>query len=387
MNIIKLVVKNLFRHKLRTLLTILGLAVAVMAFGLLSTVVTAWYSGVAASRTDRLITRDAVSFIFPLPYSYRDQIAKVPGVREVSFANWFGGMYVDNRPEHFFPRMAVDDATIFDLYPEFILPKEQLETFQRERNSCIIGSKLASNFNLKPGDVMTITGDIYPGQWQFVIRGIYQPKDKTVDATQMFFHWDYLNEKLKQDSPYRADHVGWYVISIADPDNAPAVSETIDKMFDNSTAKTKTETEKAFQQSFVSLSGTIITSLQVVSYIIIGIILLVLTNTMIMAARERTREYAVLKTLGFTAGHIMGLVAGESLAIAAIGGAVGIAITFPVVGGFGAAFPTFFPVFNVENSTLMIAGAFVVLVGILAALFPSLRAAQMKIVDGLRQVG
>ncbi len=387
MNVLKLVLKNLFRHKLRTLLTILGLGVAVMAFALLSTVVTAWYAGVAASRTDRLIIRDAVSFIYPLPYSYKEQIAKIPGVTEVSFANWFGGTYIDDRPEHFFPRMAVDDQTIFDLYPEFLLPHDQLETFKRERNACVIGSKLAHQFNLKLGDVMTITGNIYPGDWQFVVRGIYEPKDRTVDATQMFFHWDYLNEKLKQDSPYRADHVGWYVIDIANPDDAPAISQTIDKLFENSPAKTKTETEKAFQQSFVSLSGTIITSLQVVSYIIIGIILLVLANTMIMAARERTREYAVLKTLGFTAGHIMGLVAGESIAIAIIGGAVGIAITFPVVGGFGAAFPTFFPVFNVEQSTLLLAGSFVLIVGVLAALFPSLRSARMKIVDGLRQVG
>ncbi|MDE3057218.1 MAG: ABC transporter permease, partial [Bacteroidota bacterium] len=352
MKLLKLIAKNLFRHKLRTALTMLGIAVAILAFGLLRTVVTAWYAGVDASASNRLISRDAVSFIFPLPYSYRDQIAKIPGVSEVSFATWFQGTYIDNRPEHFFPRMAVDAETIFDLYPEFLVPHDQLEAFKRERNSCVIGEKAAKEFNLKIGDIITIQGDIYPGAWQFVIRGIYKPKDKTVDATQMFFHWTYLDEQLKQDSPFRAGKVGWYIIRIDKAGDAPQVSEAIDRMFENSPAKTKTETEKAFQQSFVSLSSAIVTSLEVVSYIIIGIILLVLANTIIMSARERIREYAVLKTLGFTAKHIVLLVGGESLFISLIGGAAGVAGTFPAVAGFGAAFPTFFPVFNIAPITL-----------------------------------
>ncbi len=387
MKFFKLIAKNLLRHKLRTSLTMLGLAVAILAFGLLRTVVTAWYAGVDASASNRLISRDAVSFIFPLPYSYRDQIAKVPGVSEVSFATWFQGTYVDNRPEHFFPRMAVDAETIFDLYPEFLLPHDQLEAFKRERNSCVIGEKIAKEFNFKIGDIITIQGDIFPGTWQFVIRGIYKPKDKTVDPTQMFFHWTYLDEKLKQDSPFRAGNVGWYIIRIDNPEDAPAVSEAVDRMFENSPAKTKTETEKAFQQSFVSLSSAIITSLEIVSYVIIGIILLVLANTIIMSARERIREYAVLKTLGFTSKHIFILVAGEALFISIIGGAIGVAFTFPVVAGFGAAFPTFFPVFNIANSTLALAAVFSIIIGAVASIFPAIRSANIKIVDGLRQIG
>jgi putative ABC transport system permease protein len=387
MKLLKLIAKNLMRHKLRTALTMLGLAVAILAFGLLRTVVTAWYAGVDASASNRLITRDAVSFIFPLPYSYRDQIAKIPDVSAVSFATWFQGTYVDNRPEHFFPRMAVDAETIFDLYPEFLLPLDQLESFKKERNSCVIGVKIANEFNFKIGDVITIQGDIFPGDWQFVIRGIYTPKDKTVDGTQMFFHWTYLDEKLKQDAPYRAGNVGWYIVRINDPGKAPAVSEAIDRLFENSSAKTKTETEKAFQQSFVSLSSAIITSLEIVSYVIIGIILLVLANTIIMSARERTREYAVLKTLGFTSKHIFLLVAGESLFISIIGGGIGLVFTFPVVAGFGAAFPTFFPVFNIANSTLALAITFSIGIGGTAAVFPAIRSANIKIVDGLRQIG
>ena len=335
MRVLKLIIKNILRHKLRSLLTIFGIAIAVLAFGLLRTVVTAWSAGVEASSSNRLITRHSVSFIFPLPLSYRDQIAQVPGIAAVSYANWFQGTYIDSRPEHFFPRMAVDAETIFDVYPEFIISSDQLETFKRERNSCIVGEKIANQFNFKTGDVVTIRGDIYPGEWQFVVRGIYKPKDKTVDATQLFFHWTYLDERMKQISPTRAGQVGWYIITIANAGEAASISETVDGAFQNSSAKTKTETEKAFQQGFVSLSSAILSSLQIISYVIIGIILLVLANTMIMAARERIREYAVLKTLGFTSYHIIRLVAGESLAISMIGGMAGLLLTFPIAAAFG----------------------------------------------------
>ncbi len=281
---VRLVVKNLLRHKLRTILTLTGIAVAVLAFGLLRTVVTAWHAGVEASAQNRLITRHAVSFIFPLPYAYREKIARVPGVSTVSFANWFQGIYIDER--QFFPRMAVEAETYFELYPEFIVSDAELEAFRSERNACIIGRKIAHRYNLKIGDIIPITGDIYPGEWEFVVRGIYDGKEKSTDETQMLFHWQYLDERMKRDMPGREGQIGWYVIQIENPDDAPAISEAVDALFKNSRAETKTETEKAFQQSFVSMSSEIITSLQIVSYIIVGIILLVLANTMVMAERE-----------------------------------------------------------------------------------------------------
>ena len=387
MNVLKLVTRNLLRHKLRSFLTILGLAFAVFAFGFLRTIVTAWYYGVEASSTSRLITRHAVSFVYPLPLSYRDQIEKVPGVTRVSYAYWFQGVYKDNTFDNFFPRYAVDADNFLEMYPEFVIPKDQLETFKKERNSCIVGRKIMEKYGWKIGDIIPIEGDIFPGHWQFVIRGVYQGKDRVTDETQMFLQWAYVDETLKQNAPYRAGQVGWYAVQIDNPNNAPAVSEAIDALFVNSSAKTKTETEKAFQQSFVSLSGAILTSLEVISYVIIGIILLVLANTIIMSARERVREYAVLKTLGFNAGHIVGLVAGESLIIAMIGGVLGILFTFPTAAGVEANFPTMFPIFKVEASTIGLALAFSFLVGILASLFPALRSARLKIVDGLRQVG
>ncbi len=385
MKIFKIVSRNILRHKLRTLLTILGISIAVMAFGLLRTIVTAWSAGVEASAADRLITRHAVSFIFPLPLSYKEQIAKIDGITNITYLNWFQGIYIDER--QFFPRLAVDPETVFDVYPEFILSSTELENFKKERNSCVIGEKIAKQYNLKIGDVMPVTGDIYPGQWEFIVRGIYKPKDKTTDATQMFFHWAYLDERMRQESPSRAGMVGWYATRVANPNQSAEVSQAVDNLFANSRAETKTETEKAFQQSFVSLSGAIITSLEIVSYVIIGIILLVLANTMIMTARERIREYAVLKTLGFTSLHIGGLVFGESMFIAMLGGIIGIAITFPLCAGFGAALSTFFPIFNIAPSTLVLAALFSLSVGIFASLFPAIRSMNMKIVDGLRQIG
>ncbi|MBT8377919.1 MAG: FtsX-like permease family protein [Ignavibacteria bacterium] len=386
MRILKLIFKNALRHKLRTFLTIVGIAIAVIAFGILRTVVTAWNAGVEASAANRLITRQAVSFIFPLPLAYRDQIAKIPGVDEVTYANWFQGVYIDKN--QFFARLAVDPETIFKVYPEFLVSKDEYQTFLKERNSCIIGQDIATQYNLKIGDLMAIEGDIYPGNWQFVVRGIYKPRDKTTDATQMLFHWDYLNERMKELGAGRDNEVGWYIVKIKDPSKTGSISNQIDALFKNSRAETKTESERAFQQGFVQASSAIITSMNVISFVIIGIIMLVLGNTMIMSARERTREYAVFKTIGFSASHMIGLILGESLFISAIGAGLGLILTFPIIEGFSTAIPKgFFPVFELEPITLVFAVSSAILIGIAASLFPIMKALKTSIVDGLRFIG
>ncbi len=386
MKIIKLIFKNVLRHKLRNVLTVLGIAIAIMFFGVLRTVVDAWHAGVEASANNRLITRHAVSFIFTLPYSYKEQILRIPGVSGVTFANWFQGVYIDQ--SNFFARMAVEPETYLDAYPEFIVEKDQLEAFKRERNACILGEKIAKQFNLNIGDVMPIEGDIYPGSWEFVVRAIYKPRDEKTDATQMLFHWQYLDERMRQDSPSRAGQIGWYIVTISDPSNAATISSAIDALFKNSRAETKSETEAAFQQSFVSMSGAIMTAMNFISFVIVGIILLVLANTMVMTARERIREYAVLKTIGFTRGHLVALIAGESLTISMLGGALGLFLIFPMVGGIAANIPSgMFPIFNVTPTTVVLASLTAIIVGVVAALFPVWRATSMKIVDGLRQVG
>jgi putative ABC transport system permease protein len=388
MFVFKLVLKNIMRHKLRAILTILGIAIAVAAFGFIRTIVTAWSAGVEASAENRMITRHAVSFVLPLPYSYRDQIAGINGISEVSYANWFGGTFKDASDwKNFFPRVAVDPETYFSLYPEYIIPPDQFETFKRERNSCVVGEKLARDQGFKLGDVIPIEGDIYPGKWEFTVRAIYKGKDRTTDETQMFFHWNYLNERIRTLQPGREGQVGWYVLKVPAANDMATVAKAVDAYYENSRARTKTETEKEFQQSFVSMSSAIISSLEAASYVIIGIILLVLANTIVMSARERTREYAVLKTIGFKRLHILGLIGGESMTIAVIGGAIGLALTFPAAGALGAAFPTFFPIVNVATSTIIFAAGIALLAGFIAAVFPVTRAVRMRIADGLRSIG
>jgi putative ABC transport system permease protein len=386
--LVKIVLKNLFRRPLRTILTMFGIATAVMAFGLIRTIVGAWSAGVEASAANRMITRQSVSFIFPLPLPYRQQIVRVPGVVAVSWANWFGGVYGDpNDFKNFWPRFAVDAETFYDLYPEYQVPPDQLAQFRKERNACIIGRKLAEQHGFKLGDVITMEGDIFPGRWQWVVRGIYTGRDQTVDETQMHFQWNYLYEQVRQQEPGRPVEAGWFILRVEPADAMPRVATAVDEQFVNSRAPTKTETEKAFQQGFVAMSSAIITSLQVISVVIVGIILLVLANTIVMAVRERTREYAVLKTLGFSARHLVALIFGESLVIAACGGLIGLALTFPMVAGFGAALPTFFPIINVAPLTIGLAFGAALLAGLVAALFPTTRVVRTPIVTGLRTVG
>ena len=388
MKILSIIIRNAFRHRLRSVLTVLGIATAVMAFGLLRTIVGAWNAGVANSSANRMIVRHRVSFIFPLPTADRQAIAKVPGVTNVSWANWFGGVYGDpNDFKNFWPRMAIDPDTWFQVYPEFIVPPDQLAAFAADRSGCIIGAKLSAQHGFKIGDVITMNGDIFPGSWQFTVRGIYHGKEPSTDETQMFFQWNYLYETVGQREPGRTVGAGWYVLLVNSPDDMPRVASAVDDQYQNSQAPTKTESERAFQQGFVSMSSAIITSLQVISFVIIGIILLVLANTIVMAVRERTREYAVLKTIGFTGRHLAAFILGESLLIGVAGGIVGVLLTFPIVRGFGQALPTFFPVINVAPITIVLALLAAAICGVAAAALPTVRAVRLSIVNGLRTVG
>jgi putative ABC transport system permease protein len=386
MELLRLLFRNALRHKLRSLLTTVGVAVAVMAFALLQTVVTAWHAGVEASAANRLITRHAVSFVFALPLTYRDRIAQVPGVNRVTFASWFSGVYIDK--DQFFARLAVDSDTFFDVYPEFLIERDQFEAFKRERNATIIGIDIAQRYNLEIGDIMTLEGDVYPGQWEFVVRGIYYPRDQTTDPSTMMFHYKYLDERMRQDSSDRVGEIGWYIVRIDDPDASARVSQEIDTLFANSRAETKTETERAFQQSFLSAASAVITAMNIMSFVIIGIILLVVGNTMVMSARERTHEFAVLKALGFSGRQLFFLLAGESMILAVVGSALGLLITLPAVAGFQAALPKgWFPVFYIKPETIVIGCIAGLAVGLVASLIPLRRVLTTRIVEGLRYVG
>jgi len=386
MELIRLLLRNALRHKLRTVLTVIGVAVAVMAFALLQTVVTAWHAGVEASAANRLIIRHAVSFVFPLPLSYRDRIAQIAGVNKVTYAVWFSGVYIDKN--QFFARLAVDSDSFFDVYPEFVIDRDQFEAFKRERNACIIGVDIANRYHLKIGDIMPMEGDVYPGQWEFVVRGIYYPRDQTTDPSSMMFHYRYVDERVRQEFPDRAGQVGWYIVRIDDPANSAQISEDIDNLFLNSRAETKTETERAFQQSFLSAASAVITAMNIMSFVIIGIILLVLGNTMVMSARERTHEFAVLKALGFSGGQLFLLLGGESMILSIAGSALGLALTLPAVIGFQSALPKgWFPVFYIKPETIVIGCIAGLVVGFLASLIPLRRVLTTRIVEGLRYVG
>jgi putative ABC transport system permease protein len=386
MELFRLLLRNALRHKLRTVLTVIGVGVAVMAFALLQTVVTAWHAGVEASAANRLITRHAVSFVFPLPLSYRDRIAQIAGVNKVTYAVWFSGVYIDKN--QFFARLAVDSDTFFDVYPEFVIDREQFEAFKRERNACIIGVDIANRYHLKIGDIMPIEGDVYPGQWEFVVRGIYYPRDQTTDPSSMMFHYRYVDERVRQEFPDRAGQVGWYIVRIDDPANSAQISQDIDNLFANSRAETKTETERAFQQSFLSAASAVITAMNIMSFVIIGIILLVLGNTMVMSARERTHEFAVLKALGFSGRQLFLLLGGESMILSIAGSALGLALTLPAVVGFQRALPKgWFPVFYIKPETIVIGCIAGFAVGLLASLIPLRRVLTTRIVEGLRYVG
>ncbi len=384
MFVFRLLLKNAFRHRLRTALTMIGLVVAICAFGLLRTILDAWYAGVEGSSSARLVTRSNISLTFALPLHYAQRIRGIAGVRQVSWANWFGGVYITER--NFFPQFAVDPASYLALYPEYRLSDAERTAFVRDRQGAVVGRKLAEKFGWKLGDQIPLRGTIYPGTWTFHLRGIWDGADAKTDESQLLFHWDFLNESIRARMPRRADAVGVYILGIDEPRDAALIGQRIDALFANSLAETMTETESAFQLSFVSMSEAILVAVQAVSYIIIVVIMAVMANTMTMTARERLAEYATLKALGFPPAFVVRLLYGESLLIAAIGGALGLAATLPLAAAFRHAAGTLFPVFQVSPLTMALQWAAALGVGAAAAAWPAWRMSRIDIVAGLRHL-
>ncbi|PIV21366.1 MAG: ABC transporter ATP-binding protein [Deltaproteobacteria bacterium CG_4_8_14_3_um_filter_45_9] len=385
MLILKVLFRSAFRNKLRTSLTILGITIAILAFGLLRTLISAWYAGVEASSATRLVTRNSVSIVFPLPHFYKNKIQQVNGVKTVSYGTWFGGVYGDEK--NFFANFAVEPRSFLELYPEFIIPPDGKEAFLKDQKGCVIGKKLAAKFGWKIGDIITLKGTIFLGNWDFVVRAIYLGRDKDTDESQFFFHWDYLNEIVKKSLSGWADQVGYYIIGVARPELAGDVAVAIDQIFKNSLAETLTETEKAFQQGFIAMSGAIVTAIQIVSFVVIFIIMAVVANTMAMTTRERIGEYAILKTLGFGGGHITALIFGESLVITIMGCLLGVVLTFPATKILSHELGTYFPVFNIGRETLLLNLVAALTIAFVSAIIPTRRAIKIRIADGLRRIG
>ena len=382
--IVKLLTRNAWRQKLRMVLTIVGLVVAICAFGLLRTIVDAWYAGVDATSSVRLVTRNSISLVFPLPLNYAQRMRQIDGVTGVSWGNWFGGVYITER--NFFPQFAVDGATYFELYPEYVVKPAEFRAFLADRQGVVVGRKLADQYGWKLGDQIPLRGTIFPGTWTFTLRAIYDGADAKTDESQFLFQWAYLNETVKKRYGRRADQVGFYIERLANPDDAASVSRQLDTLFRNSLAETLTETEKAFQLGFISMTELILVAIQAVSLVIILIIMAVMANTIAMTARERTSEYATMKAIGFGPGFIGWMIVGESLLIALVGGALGVAITFPIASAFAKAMGTLFPVFFVSRQTVLLQFAAAALIGLVAAAFPAWNAGRVRIVEGLRRV-
>ena len=382
---VRMIFRNALRHRLRSGLTVLGIVVAIVAFGLLRTVVDAWYASAEAASKSRLVSRNSISLVFSLPLAYAGKIRQIDGVKSVSFANWFGGVYVTEK--NFFPQFAVHAPTYFDLYPEFVVPPEQMRDFLRDRKGAIVGRRLANTYGFKVGDTVSLRGTIFPGNWDFVVRGIYDGAEKKTDVSQFFFQWDYLNETMRKVAPRRLNSVGVYVIGLTGADRAAEVAAAVDATFRNSLAETLTETEQAFQLGFVSMTEAIVVAIRIVSYLVIFIIMAVMANTMAMTVRERMTEYATLKALGFGGGHLASLIFGEAVVISGLGAAFGIFLTYPIAAKFGKATGTLFPAFRVHDETVYMQLACAGLIALIAALVPCWRAVRVRIVDGLRNIG
>jgi putative ABC transport system permease protein len=374
-----LILHNLLRRKVRTGLTMGSFAAALFLFGILAVVRGAFQQGVDVAGADRLIVVNKVSFIQPLPFAYRDRMARIPGVAAVTFASWFGGVYQDER--NFFPQFAIDRETYRQMFPEFIVPEADWQAFLADREGCIVGETLAARFQWKVGDRIPIRGTIFPGAWEFNMRGIYRGSRPQDDTTQFWFRWDYLDERRS----FQKGFVGWYTVRIAEPDDAVQVIQAIDQGFANSPWETKSDTEKAFAASWVKQVGNIELLLLSIGGVVFFTLLLVSGNTMAIAVRERFRELAVLKAVGFSDGLVLVLILSETMVLAAVGGGTGLALAklYTLRGD-----PTggLLPFFYLPLEALVLGFGVTLVMGLLAGIVPALSAMRLRLIDALRKV-
>ncbi len=379
MKFFALIWRNMARKKVRTTLTIGSYAVALFLFGLLATIQTAFNQGVDVAGADRLVTRNKISLIMPLPVAYKERMLQLPGVKEVTYASWFGGKYQDDK--NFFPQFAIDTDTWLRVYPEFKVPPAQWSAFLADREGCVIGQATAAKYGFKIGDRVPIIATIFGGVWEFNVDGIYTGRRQEDDVTQFWFHGAYLEERRQ----WGKGMVGWYIIRVKDPDRAIYVSKAIDDRFANSSWETKTETESAFASGFVKQMGNIKLLILVIGTVVFFTLLLVTGNTMAMAVRERTGELAVLKTIGFRNGTVLWLVLAESLGYAIQGGVIGLAAVklYTLRGD-----PTggMLPLFYLSAGKMALGLAVTLALGAAAGIIPAWLAMRLRIVEALRRV-
>jgi putative ABC transport system permease protein len=379
MKFLPLVLANLGRHKRRTLLTIASVALALFLFASLQTVVTTLERASQFGSARRLVMTNASGFILPLPLSYANRISAAQGISNVTWANWFGGKYGDNTG--FFAQFAVDPKSYLEMYPEMVIPEDQKQAFLRERTAALVGVRLLDKFGWKVGQNITLQGTIFPGDWTFTIRGVYTPSDPVLNDDMMLFHHEYLEERIG-----RPGIAGWYVLEIEDANNAAGVAKMLDDQFRNSGSPTKTGTEQAFNAGFATMWGNVKLLMGTIGLAVVFAILLVTANAMMMSARERTGEVAVLKTIGFADRTLFGLVMLEAGLIALTGAAIGLggAKLLYRLSNFNAG--GFLPGFDVTGDTLLLGTAIALVLMLASGLVPAVRAARLPVVTALRRV-
>ena len=377
-----LIVKNCWRNRRRTTLTVASIGISMCLLGVMLSMYHAFYlADPSPAQALRLVTRNRVSLTVSIPLAYQTRIEHVPGVQEAMIYNWFGGTYKDSRdPKNQFARFAVEPQKLFKIYGEYQIPDDQKKAFEHDRTACVIGRDLQKTFNFKLGDRITLTGDIYPGTFEFIVRGIF---DSPTASAVMYINKEYIDQSLPER---RRGNVGMYDILIDNPANSSRIARTIDDMFVNSTAETKTESEQAFVVGFLSLLGNVKMFLVAIAAAVMFTVLLVSANTMAMSVRERVREVGVLKTLGFTPGAVLTLILGEACAISVAGGAVGFLISSILMRGiakspFGGFLPPL-PLFEPGVALTCLAAAEVI--GMISSLAPALGASRTPIVQALR---
>lgn len=386
MKFLPLIWRNLMRRKVRTFATFMSIMLAFILFGVLMAVRAAFSMGVDVAGADRLMTIHKVSIIQFLPFSYGERIRAVNGVTDVSYAVWFGGYYQDST--NFIANMAVDPESWLRIYTEFELPEEQKAAWIKNRTGAVVGIDTARKFGWKVGDRVPLISPIFRKPdgtaWDFTIDGIYDSQKKGVDKTQLFFHWDYLNETFR-DSGFLDSQVGWYVIKVADPARSDVLAKQVDALFANSPTETKTATEKAFASDWAKQVGDIGSIVIAITTVVLFLILFVAGNAVAQSIRERINELGVMKTLGFSDSRILALVLAESFAIAVIGGGLGLALSWTAIAAIGDPTNGFLPIFHFPARDLVAGTVLVVALGLATGLLPALQAQRLKIVDALRR--
>lgn len=377
-----LILKSTLRNKRRTLLTIISVALSLSLLGFLLAVYNMFYfEGTSKEQALRLVVRNRISLANTIPASYQQQIARVPGVKETVIFQWFGGTYRDNRdPKNFFGRFAVQPEKMFLVYPDYVVSEEQKQAFFKEQTACVVGRKLANRFDWKIGDRVTLVGDIFPVTLELTIRGIY---DSERDNENLLFHYNYLNESLKGGMK---DQVGVFILRMDSPEVAPRIAEAVDAMYRNSPQQTKTETERAFELSFLGFLGNVKAFLFSIFAAITFTVLLVSGNTMAMSVRERVKEVGVLKTLGFTQGKILALLLGEAITISVAGGLLATAATVLLCSVLRTMPSLFADMTRLVTPPWVIASCMgiALAIGLLSSLFPALSASRKPILEALR---